>query len=230
MELTLASALSAEGVLGHAAYVFLIISMLMRTLFWLRILVIVSACLGIAYSSIILSDPVSTFWETMLVLVNIGQLVLSNWRNLRARFSPEETAFVSRHFAALSRGDARRLIDAGQWVSVADGTAITSQGQKVDHLTYIAQGIADVRVGGSRVSECRVGDMVGEMTVLTDQPATATVVARGPVDIWRIDRDALTALLNRDKVFAREMDAAIARNYRGKLMQMNTMVARGQVP
>jgi hypothetical protein len=50
MELTLASAFSQEGLLGHAAYVLLVISMLMRTLLWLRILVIASAVLGISYS------------------------------------------------------------------------------------------------------------------------------------------------------------------------------------
>ena len=46
MELTLASAFSQEGLLGHAAYVLLVLSMLMRTLLWLRLLVIASAILG----------------------------------------------------------------------------------------------------------------------------------------------------------------------------------------
>jgi hypothetical protein len=115
MDLTLASALSQEGLLGHAAYVLLVLSMLMRTLFWLRLLVIASAILGISYSVLILNDPVSAFWETCLVLVNIAQLVLSNWRNLRARFTPEELAFIMRHLPGLSRGEARALLDAGAW-------------------------------------------------------------------------------------------------------------------
>ena len=60
MELTLASAFSQEGLLGHAAYVLLVLSMLMRTLLWLRLLVIASAILGISYAAFILGDPVST--------------------------------------------------------------------------------------------------------------------------------------------------------------------------
>lgn len=230
MELTLASAFSSEGMLGHAAYVFLIISMLMRTLLWLRVLVIVSAILGIAYSSVILSDPVSTFWESMLVLVNVGQLILSNWRSMRATFTERETIFVAHHFRSLSRGDARRLLDEGAWRDLADGDMITEQGAQVRHLTYIAQGIAEVRVGDVAVAKCVAGDLVGEMTVLTERPASASVIAKGSVQVWQIERDNLHRLFERNKTFSREIDAAIARNYRGKLMQMNESVSRGEVP
>lgn len=83
MELTLESAFSSEGALGHFAYLLLVSSMLMRRMFWLRLLVIASALVAIAYSALILTDPVSTFWETLLVIVNIGQLSLSWWQDRR---------------------------------------------------------------------------------------------------------------------------------------------------
>ncbi len=108
MELTFASAFSQEGLLGHAAYVLLVLSMLMRTLLWLRLLVIVSATLGISYSAFILGDPVSTFWESCLVLVNIGQLLITHWRSLRAQFSEAEQLFVDQHLPGLSRGERAR--------------------------------------------------------------------------------------------------------------------------
>jgi hypothetical protein len=230
MELTLASAFSQEGLLGHAAYVLLVTSMLMRTLFWLRIFVIVSALLGISYSAFILSDPVSTFWETLLVVVNVAQLLLTHWRSLRARFSEDEAHFIARHLPGLTRGEARALIDRGQWVALPAGACLAVEGQPVDHLSYVAEGMLEVRVGGVRVSDCRSGDFVGEMTVLTATAATATVVATGPVVVWQIDAPRLREVTRRRDDLSRELEAAFARNYREKIVAMNRLVSGGEVP
>jgi hypothetical protein len=223
MDLTLASALSQEGLLGHAAYVLLVLSMLMRTLFWLRLLVIASAILGISYSVLILNDPVSAFWETCLVLVNIAQLVLSNWRNLRARFTPEESAFIMRHLPGLSRGEARALLDAGAWYEAETGETMTVEGAPVSHLCYLAEGVATVEVGGVRVASCRDGDFIGEMTAPTGLPATATVRAEATCLVWRIEASKLRQMLQARSRFEREFDAALARNYREKIVQMNVL-------
>ena len=230
MELTLASAFSQEGLLGHAAYVLLVGSMLMRTLLWLRVLVIASALLGISYSAFILGDPVSTFWESCLVVVNIAQLLLTHWRSLRARFSEVESTFIARHLPGLTRGEARTLLDAGAWRQLADGTRLTEEGAPVACLSYIAEGTAGVQVGGRRVSVCGSGDFVGEMTALTGAPATASVVADGPLTVWQIDAARLREIVARRDQIEREIDAAFVRNYRAKNVQRNPLVAAGQVP
>jgi hypothetical protein len=224
LELTFASAFSQEGLLGHAAYVLLVGSMLMRTLLWLRILVIASAILGISYSAFILNDPVSTFWESCLVLVNITQLLITHWRSLRARFSEAEAAFVALHLPGLSRGDARALIDRGRWEEVGQGDALAVEGRPVDHLSYIAEGSVEVLVEGRRVAVCGPGDFIGEMTALTGLPATATVIATGPVTIWRIEAPALREMTRRHDVVSREIEAAFARAYRDKIVAMNKMM------
>ena len=79
MELTITSALSGDGALGHLSFVLLIVSMLMRSMVWLRVLVIASALVGVCYSYLILTDPVGVFWEGLLIAVNLGQLGLTWW-------------------------------------------------------------------------------------------------------------------------------------------------------
>jgi len=230
MELTLQSALSSQGVLGHLAYVALVVSMLMRAMTWLRVLVIVSACLAVAYGALILSDPVTVFWESLLIVVNLVQLLISHWRSLRARFSEDEKTFVARHLPGLTRGEARDLIDRGQWRDLPDGSSLTVEGQPVSHLSYVSGGLCEVTLHGVRVSDCRPGDFVGEMTALTSAPATATVRARGVVTVWQIDAEDLRVLVQRRDPVAREIDAAFARNYREKIVLMNRLVAGGHVP
>ena len=227
MELTLASALSQEGLLGHAAYILLVVSMLMRTLLWLRLLVILSATLGISYSAFILGDPVSTFWETCLVLVNVAQLLFSHWRSLRARFTEAEQSFIDRHLPGLTRGEARTLIYRGDWASLEVGSLLAVEGRPVDHLSYIAEGTVAVTVAGLRVATCGAGDFVGEMTALTGLPATATVVAQGPVTLWRVEAASLREMTRRHDDLSREVEAAFARNYRDKIVAMNDLVVSG---
>lgn len=227
MELTIASALSQDGLLGHAAYVLLVTSMLMRTLLWLRLFVIASALLAVAYAGFILNDPVSVFWESCLVLVNVTQLVVTHWRSLRARFTEAEAAFVAQHLPGLTRGDARALIDRGRWEDLEAGARLAVEGQPVDHLSYIAEGSVEVLVEGRRVASCGPGDFIGEMTALTGLPATATAVAAGPVTIWRIEATALREMTRRHDVLSREVEAAFARAYRDKIMAMNKTMLGG---
>lgn len=230
MELTLESAFSSDSLLGHIAYIVLVTSMLMRTLLWLRVLVIVAALLGIAYASLILHDPVSTFWESCLVAVNIFQILRTHWRSLRASFTEAEAGLVARHLPGLSKGEARMLIDAGEWCLLEDGAVLAVEGQAVSHLNYIAEGRAEVLHDGRVVAICAPGSFVGEMTVTTGGPATATVRVGGQATVWRVDAVALRSLLARTDDISRELEAAFARNYRDKLVQMNSLVAEGLVP
>jgi len=212
MDLTLASAVSADSLLGHMAYIVLIVSMLMRVMTWLRILVIVSAILAISYGAFILRDPVTVFWETLLVAVNVYQLFRLHWRNLRARFSPEERSLFSRHFFGLSAGETRWLC----------GLIL---GKPVSHLTYVASGLAEVRVHDVPVSVVEPGNFVGEMTAPEALPATATVRAKIALRVWQIEAATLRDMIKSDSDFARELEAAFAREFRAKLIASNEHAA-----
>lgn len=225
MDLTLASAVSADSLLGHMAYIVLIVSMLMRVMTWLRILVIVSAILAISYGAFILRDPVTVFWETLLVAVNVYQLFRLHWRNLRARFSPEERSLFSRHFFGLSAGETRWFLDKGDWRDIPADTVLTEQGKPVSHLTYVASGLAEVRVHDVPVSVVEPGNFVGEMTAPEALPATATVRAKIALRVWQIEAATLRDMIKSDSDFARELEAAFAREFRAKLIASNEHAA-----
>ena len=140
MELTIQSALSMQGALGHSAYLLLVLSMLMRRMVLLRLLVIASAVVSVAYATLILSDPVSLFWETLLIAVNVGQLSLTWWRDRRTQFDAREAELYRRHFAQLSPGQMRDLLEQGTWTWLDAGTqlarralAVDLRGQRVQH-------------------------------------------------------------------------------------------------
>jgi hypothetical protein len=221
MQLSIESALSLEGLLGHIAYILLISSMLMRKMVWLRILVILSSISGIGYSWFILTDPVSSFWKTLLILVNVLQLALSWWLDRRAQFSPIEDLMIERHFATVPRGRVRKLLKLGAWATVPAGTVLTREGEAVEKLTYLATGSASVKVGGSEIAVGEAGGFVGEMTALSGETAFATVTLREEATVWQADAKTLREVAARHTDIGRVLESAFFRMLRQRLNQRN---------
>ena len=211
MELTLESAFSSQGALGHSAYLLLVLSMLMRRMILLRLLVIASAIVGICYAALVLTDPVSTFWETMLIIVNIGQLTLTWVLNRRTQFDDREEQLRRLHFANLAPSRMRRLLKYGAWQNLPANTRLTTAGTPVDALWFLHTGRADVRIDGVRVGHCLPGSFIGEMTVASGEPAYADVVLAAPATVWRIDGGVLRDLAARDPETGHALEAAFFR-------------------
>ncbi len=210
-----------DGWAGHLSYLLLVLSMLMRRMLWLRLLVIASALAGIAFDHFWLSNPVGVFWQSLLVLVNVGELLIL-WRNdRRAVFSPEEEEFRTRLLPGLSPGQARRFLDRGRWEDLPPGTVLTRQGACPDFLTYLARGDVTVEVGGRAIRTVSGGHFIGEMSLMGDDMASATTVVSSPARAWRIERPKLLRLRETNHAAMGVVEAGIARDMRAKLMFQN---------
>lgn len=219
MELTIESALSPGGLLGHLTYLLLVLSMALKRLLWIRVLVMASAVVGICYSFFMLHDPVGVFWESLLLSVNVLRLSVDHLRDRVASFSTEDRAFVDQVFPTMSPSLKRRLLDAGQWLDCPAAMILSHQGVAVTHLSWLSQGSADVEVDGERVSRVGRGELVGELTVLDGDCASATVRLAGPARLWRIEAAALRRLAQRRPEIRTGLDAAFTAEMRRKLMR-----------
>jgi len=222
VELTLDAALSGQGALGHASYALLVLSMMMRRMVLLRVLVIASAAVYIVYATWVLSDPVSLIWETLLIVVNAGQLALTWWRDRSAQFDAREEALYRRHFETLKPSAMRVLLARGAWVTLEAGEQLTRTGDPVDALWYLASGSARVEVGAVVVGHCEEGGFVGEMTVSSGEPAFADVVIVHPAEAWRIEAPDLRDLTRRRPDIGAALGAAFFRMIRHRVTEGNT--------
>ncbi len=225
MELTLESALSPGGMVGHLSYLLLVISMMMRSMTWLRMFVIASAFTAIAYDTIWLKDPVGVFWESLLVTVNIVQIAREWLIERRTSFTEEEMRFVKARLSTLSKSDARRLLNMGLWVDGPKGAVLTTEHEEVDVLAYLVSGRVDVFLNGKRVGACGPGNFVGEMSVLNHAPASATAVVAEPSRYWVIPAHRLRALQETDPELAGAFQTGIARDLRNKIMSHNAALS-----
>ena len=200
------SGLFTRYFVGNLEYVLLITSMLMTRMLLLRVFAISSGFVGASYSLFWLSDPVGTFWEMAFTFVNIGQIVLSNYRNRFSRFNNEERMFYAQVVPTLEPFQARRLLQTGVWRDGQPGIVLTRQGEPVSHLIFLRSGDAIVLVDGKRVGKCNERDLIGEISIRTGKAATATVVASASIRYLALERDALHGLMKTDPEIALATD------------------------
>lgn len=217
----LVAALAPDQLYGHASYVLLIASMLMRDIVWLRILAIFSGIVALYYRSVVVYDPVSIFWEALFVLANLGQLAVLYVERHRARFSDEELLFISTALPGIDKALAARLMKRGQWQEVPAGTVLTTMGQMVPKLMFIASGLVTISRDDKMVGACGQGDFLGEISVMGNRPATATATTTKPVRFLGFEREALASLLRQNPDLRHAMEASFNRNLIDKLTRLN---------
>jgi CRP-like cAMP-binding protein len=162
-----------------------------------------------------------TFWEMAFTLVNVAQIALITYRNGSSRFNDEEQAFYTQVVPTLEPFQTRRLLQAGVWRDGGPGTELTRQGEIVFHLIFLRSGEASVFVDGRRVGNCSEGDLIGEISIRTGKPATATVVASASIRYLALEREALHRLMKADPEIALAIDVSNRLDLESKLVRMN---------
>jgi len=97
----------------------------------------------------------------------------------------------------------------------ASGSIVISEGDHPRTMFIIAAGMADVAVSGPdgrehRVNRVGVGATLGEMSMLTDAPASATVRAAGDLDVWVMTEEQLHKAATRFPRLYRNLGAMLA--------------------
>jgi len=114
---------------------------------------------------------------------------------------------IARRMEAISRVDLlavlgdqerRQLASTLHFAPFARGEAMTREGDSDDGLFMIVEGEASVLIGGGdghEVARLRAGQFFGEMSLMTGEKRSATVVAADPVVTYRLDKPSFEALV-----------------------------------
>ena len=210
-------------------YALLIAAVLMPRPHQIRLLIGAAALAGIGHA-IWVRDRVSLVWAMLLLAACLAMLGRRLWENRNVRFSAEEQAMLDRLFTELPRSRARHLIDQGLWLSGKAGDVLTREGETVDHLYYLAEGEARVLSMGSQVGLCRPGDLIGELTVLSGETASATVILNSPARFWCAPADDLRPYVEAHDDIRRAIEHGFATVLKAKLRASNRIIAEADHP
>lgn len=82
----------------------------------------------------------------------------------------------------------QELARASEVIDLAPNIQILQQGQVNEHLYFLVSGQVGVYVDGGRVSKMqRKGDLLGEMSVISNKSVGATLLTESPVTLVRVD-------------------------------------------
>lgn len=111
----------------------------------------------------------------------------------------------------LTDQDADWLAGIGTRRRLDSGDALVRLGDCLDELHIVLDGqLRVVTARGQEVARVSAGDMIGEMSFVDDSPASASVLALGPVRVLAVPRTAITARMAADPAFAARFYRAIA--------------------
>ena len=91
---------------------------------------------------------------------------------------------------------------------------ICQEGEMGEHFYLIVRGEAAVLKGDRVVAILRTGETFGEMSLLTGEPRSATVVAVSPLELYAIDKQGFESILNRSPHLAKSISQTLVRRLR----------------
>jgi hypothetical protein len=175
--------------------------------------------------AVLVGDTDDAIWSAALVTLALVLVGRKLWRDSAVRFTPDEQHMMDSLFDGLPRSRARHLVDQGVWISGKAGDTLTREGEPVDHLYYLAEGDARVFCRGVEVGHCGAGDLIGELTVLSGETATATVTLTRPSRFWCAPAEDLRPYVEAHEDIRRAIEHGFATVLKAKLRASNRTIA-----
>jgi CRP-like cAMP-binding protein len=118
-------------------------------------------------------------------------------------------------FQGCSKKELQTIARQVREISHDEGYVIATEGDPGAGLFVIAEGEADVTIGGKRVNHLEKGDFFGEMALLDGGPRTATVTATTPIILYALTEWVFRGLLAEHPSIAMRTLETMASRLRG---------------
>lgn len=185
---------------GHLASILTMVAYLLRDILWLRFLTILSCFAGIIFNYFVPATPLWTVigWNTLFAIINIVQIAIIIKERTGIQFTEEEKELHETLFKKFAPFEFMKLMRIAEWRQVAPGEIITTEGQALDEVMMIYNGLLAVEVNGEKKAELQDGHFIGELSFISGGTATATVRAIEPTRYIAWPKKEIDRLLARN--------------------------------
>ena len=174
---------------GHLAFGLIAFSFLVKDILWLRVVSILASLFSVLYNYIIPVEPMwlAINWNIVFVLVNVYHIAVIIYEKRPIKMEPKDKELYETLFRDLSPVEYLKISKVARWETYKSGEKIIIQGTPVLDLVLIYNGTVDVAVDGAAVAQLKDGQFVGEMSFLTEKPATATCIVKHDTEclVWK---------------------------------------------
>ena len=185
---------------GHLAFGLIAFSFLVKDILWLRTVSIIASLFSVFYNYFIPIEPmwIAIGWNFVFVTVNLYHIAVIIYEKRPVHMSPKHKELYETMFKDMTPVEFLKVTKIADWIHFKPGEVITQQGRPVPDLNLIYNGTVDVAVDKEKVAELKDGQFVGEMSFLTEKPATATCVVKHDSELLVWKQEQFKELLKRN--------------------------------
>ncbi len=222
----LGSMFSLNNLAGHLSYLLIAVSYWLTEMFWLRVVAIVGLAFEILYFYYSGGDlRTGIGWDLIFIVINAYQLFRLMQERLSFHLPEADRELLRSVLVGLKDVQIVRLLAAGEFRDIPQGTKLTEEDQPLERLFFICSGHVRVIIGGREVSRLEKGSLVGEIAFLTAKPASATVVAENEVRALVFNKDKLRRFFRNETEVAGLLYQLMGRELAHKVKVSNTLIA-----
>lgn len=187
-------------VAGHLTYGLIALSYLLRDILWLRAVALAASVFAIVYNYLAPAEPlwIPIGWNVLFVAINVYH-VLQLRRSGQQGLHAEEIDLAQTFLLGASPPQLSELFQCGHWRDLMVGDVLAREGDFPGHVAVLYEGEVAVLLDGRPRGRIDQRTFIGEISFLTGEPATATVVVTTPSRALIWPAQALQKLLDQDQ-------------------------------
>lgn len=200
-----------------------VISYMLTSMLWLRVLAIIAAVSTFPYFYFQVEPLWSAlFWQSCFLAVNLVNLLILLFSMRSASFDENENLAYHIKFSELKPWEVRPIFKYAKQELVEGGHILLKDGQRNQTLFLILHGKCRVLKNGIEVAVLGEGHFVGELSFLSDDAVSADVVTEGNANLMSWNKHDLAPLFKRQGLYEAYFYSLCSLDVAGKLRAMTT--------
>ncbi len=205
--------------LVNAGYILMLAALLIGDILWLRTTLVAAQIFIIAYN-VVIDNPTVAAWNTVFVSINTVQVVRLALKRRPVKIPEELNSLYNTVFFLLGPREFLNFWNQGQSAS-CENTVIVSEGQKPDKLYLITNGLVEAKKNEQIVAKLGAGQFVADMSLVSGEAASATVVANGGVSYHAWNTHDLNTIKKTDRDLYAKIQATLGYELAAKIRRAN---------
>ena len=205
-----------DTALINLAYAIYVASALVRGLVPLRLTLLAASVAFIVYG-LVDDEPSVVIWNVVFGVLSVWELIRIRRERQPVVMADDQRDAYDAVFHQLSERDFDRLWQQGRPESHPQEVTLTHQGIEVTDLMLVTGGTATVHIDGRLVATIGRHMFVGELTLVSGGPASATVITNDGAQIHRWSHAALDDISRAKPELATKLFQILSRDLSLKL-------------
>ena len=181
--------MNVAAIAGHLAFGLIAFSFIVKDILYLRLVSILASLFSVFYNWVIPVEPmwIPIGWNFVFVLLNLYHIAVLMYEKRPVKMNDKNAELYETLFKDMTPVEYLKVSKIAEWKTFKPGEIIIQQGMPVKDLHLIYNGTVDVVVKDKTVAQLKDGQFVGEMSFLTEKPATATCVVKHDTEclVWK---------------------------------------------